>query len=97
VVNQWLRTLIPPEVRHLADYKQAFVEQTEETKASFERFRQLVLDDASLFEKLGQMRNKRAFITLTQQLGRERGCIFAAADVEDALRLARQTWLERWI
>ncbi len=97
VVNQWLSTLIPPEVRHLEDAKPVFVEQSEETKASLERFRQLVLDDASLLETLRQTRNKRAFVDLTQRLGRERGCVFAAADVEDALREARRIWLERWI
>lgn len=97
VVNQWMGEIIPPEARHQIDIQHVFVEQSEETKASLERFRQLVLDDASLFEKLGQAWNKRAFVALAQRLGRERGFIFAAADVEDALREARRTWLERWI
>ena len=97
VVNQWLGSLIPPEARGQNEFQPALVEQSEETKASFERFRRLVLDDASLFEKLSQARNKRTFIALAQQLGRERDCVFAAADVEDAFREARRTWLERWI
>jgi hypothetical protein len=97
VVNEWLSEIIPPEARRQTDAQPVFVEQTEETKASLERFRQLVLEDASLLEKLRQVRNKRAFVALAQHLGRERGFIFAAADVEDALREARRTWIERWI
>ena len=97
VVNQWLGALIPPEALRRDQVQPLFVEQSEDTKASFERFCHMVLDDAGLFEKLRQARNKRALITLAQRLGRERGCEFAAADVEEALKEARRTWLERWI
>ena len=97
VVNEWLNAVIPPEARKQYDAQPMVVEQSEETKASLERFRQIVLDDASLLDRLRQTWNRRAFITLAVQLGRERGCDFTAADVEDALREARRVWLERWI
>ena len=97
VVNQWLGALIPPEARGRDETRPVFVEQSEETKASLERFRRMVLDDERMFEKLRRAPNKRALIALAQHMGRERGCMFAAADVDDALKEARRAWLERWI
>jgi hypothetical protein len=97
VVNQWLGALIPPEARGRDAAQPEPVERSEETRASLERFLQLALDDNSLLERLRRTQNKRLFIALAQQMGRDRGCIFAAADVEEALKEARRTWLERWI
>lgn len=96
VVNEWLSAMIPLEARSQIA-TQPMVEQSEETKASLERFRQLVLDDKSLQEKLRQTSHKRPFIALIISMGREHGCNFTAADVEAALREARRVWLERWI
>ena len=72
-------------------------ESSEETKERFEEFRQLVLQDASLQEKLRATHNLKAFLSLILQLGEDRGYIFTAEDVDDALREARRAWHLRWI
>ncbi len=97
VVNEWLSAVIPPEARRQYDSQINAVEQTEESRASLEHFRKVVLDDEDLLDRLRQSWNKKAFVALAVDLGRERGFNFTAGDVEEALREARRTWLERWI
>lgn len=63
----------------------------------FEKFRALVLQDASLQQRLKDTRDRATFIALTLQLGAERDCRFDAEDVEEALRAARRTWVRRWM
>ena len=64
---------------------------------SFEKFRELVLRDASLQETLRQPSRDDVFIEAVVRLGAERGFGFTADDVRDAMRLSRRAWLERWI
>ncbi|HEX5735342.1 MAG TPA: aspartyl/asparaginyl beta-hydroxylase domain-containing protein [Blastocatellia bacterium] len=97
VVNEWLSAVIPPEARRQYDDRIIDAEQTEETRASFDSFRRIVLDDESLLDKLRRRTNKRAFVTLAVHMGREQGFSFTPGDVEDALREGRRAWLERWI
>ena len=97
VVNEWLSAIIPPEARRLYDEQIIDAESTEETRASFESFRRVVLDDEGLLDRLRQCWNKRALVTLAVRLGRERGFIFTPGDVEEGLREARRVWLERWV
>lgn len=66
-------------------------------KENLEKFRQLVLEDLSLQEKLRDIKDREAFVALTVRLGEERGCVFYGEDVEDALDASRRAWLERWL
>ncbi|HJQ69182.1 MAG TPA: aspartyl/asparaginyl beta-hydroxylase domain-containing protein [Blastocatellia bacterium] len=97
VVNDWLSAAIPAEVRRMLDPQLIDLEQTEETRASLERFRQAVLDDKGLLDRLRECGNKNLFIKLLVHLGRERGFSFTRDDVDEALRQSRRAWLERWI
>lgn len=64
---------------------------------SFEKFRELVLRDATLQEMLQQPTRDDVFIEAVIRLGAERGFGFTADDVRDAMRANRRAWLERWI
>lgn len=63
----------------------------------WERFRQDVLADPTLQERLRATRDWAAFVALALQLGAERGCALSAADLERALQTGRRLWLERWL
>jgi hypothetical protein len=64
---------------------------------TLEQFRQLVLDDMALQERLRAVPVRAEFITLTLQLGAERGYDFTVDDIEDVLRANQRAWLERWL
>jgi Nif11 domain len=64
---------------------------------SFEKFRELVLCDATLQETLRVPTRDDAFIEMVVRLGAERGFGFTADEVRDAMRANRRAWLERWI
>ena len=67
------------------------------SRDSFEQFRQLVLQDLSLQEKLRSASDFQTFTLLAVQLGRERGFDFAAAEVEAERQASQRAWLERWL
>lgn len=62
-----------------------------------EQFRQLVLRDAALQERLREPSSQADFVARLQQLGREHGYDFTADDVAAALNAARRAWFERWM
>ena len=62
-----------------------------------ERFREMVLADPGLLDHLRAADTNEAFIALAVRLGRERGCIFTAADVEAALLEQHRVLFERWV
>lgn len=64
---------------------------------SFEKFRELVLRDATLQEMLREPIRDDVFIEAVVRLGGERGFGFTADDVREAMRVNRRAWLERWI
>ena len=64
---------------------------------NLEQFRQLVLDDTALQERLRAVPVRAKFITLMLQLGAERGYDFTVDDIEDMLRANQRAWLERWL
>lgn len=100
IVNDWLRAMIPAEDEpggQQAPAAAARVEESGTFKESFERFRQLVLEDAALQERLRGTPDLKAFVDLTLRLGEERGYRFMAEDVEGAFRESRRAWLRRWI
>jgi hypothetical protein len=65
--------------------------------SGFDQFREMVLQDLSLQEALAGTTDREVFISLVERLGRERSFEFNASDVEDALRAARRSWIERGI
>ncbi len=67
------------------------------TQASFEQFRELVFQDATLQAELKTVVEHDEFVALTVRLGTERGYSFTDADVLAAERAARRAWLERWL
>ncbi|MGB7924193.1 MAG: Nif11-like leader peptide family natural product precursor [Pyrinomonadaceae bacterium] len=67
------------------------------SRESFEQFRQLVLQDTVLQERLRETVDRETFVHLVVRLGEERGYAFTALDVEAAMRASQQAWLLRWI
>jgi hypothetical protein len=61
---------------------------------SFDQFRQIVLDDMALQERLQATTDRHEFVDLVVLLGEERGCHFTAADVEAAMSANRKAWLQ---
>lgn len=64
---------------------------------AFERFRQLVLADEGLQERLRAETSREEFFVAVVRAGGELGCVFAEEDVEEAMRRERRAWLERWL
>jgi hypothetical protein len=67
------------------------------SQENFERFRQLVLRDLSLQERLREITDRAVFIRRVVRLGAECGCEFTPEDVAEAMRRSRRAWTERWI
>jgi hypothetical protein len=61
---------------------------------SFEQFRQIVLHDLALQERLRPIADHRGFVDLVVQVGTEQGCHFTPADVEAAMQSNRLAWLQ---
>lgn len=68
-----------------------------ESRQNLERFRELVLNDASLHDELRATPDLEAFVARAVELGRERGCEFTTETVRAAVQEARRALLERWI
>ena len=64
---------------------------------SFEQFRQMVLQDVALQERLRATTDHHDFVDLVVRAGAEHGCHFTPEDVQAAMRNNRQAWRERWI
>lgn len=60
-------------------------------------FREVVLSDRALRDRLKQHRDVQAFITEVVQAGRARGFRFEAIDVDRARSAALRAWIERRI
>jgi hypothetical protein len=67
------------------------------SEENFERFRQIVLRDLSLQERLREIAERQTFVQKTVELGAEFGCEFTPEDVAEAMRRGRRAWNERWI
>lgn len=100
IVNDWLRSMIPAD-RNREEGRLSTtstgIAKPKIPGASFEQFRQLVLKDATLQERLRETPNLSAFLDLTMQLGEELGYSFTVEDIQGALRESRRAWLQRWI
>jgi ribosomal protein S18 acetylase RimI-like enzyme len=65
-------------------------------KAQFEEFRRLALADSALLARLRPL-GRDGFALALCEVASEYGYNFDAADVQNALRTARQTWFMRWV
>ena len=68
-----------------------------EQKQNLARFGELVLAEPALHDQLRATENLIDFSALAVQLGEERGCIFTAPVVQQAVNEKRRAWLERWL
>jgi hypothetical protein len=66
-------------------------------RKSLEQFRLLVLEDATLQQRLRETPDRETFILLMIESGAERGFDFTAEEVREALDAGRRAWLERWV
>ena len=64
---------------------------------SLQQFRELVLGEPSLQERLREPQELSRFLELLLLEGKSRGFDFTAEEVGQALNDARRGWLERWI
>ncbi len=63
----------------------------------FERFREIAVVDQGIREALLAERDTEQFIARVVELAHSRGCEVTAAEVREALRAARRSWLERHV
>jgi Aspartyl/Asparaginyl beta-hydroxylase len=95
-LNEWLRGLLPPE-----DSTERELNKSEKECSSspeeFERFREAVLCNLKLQQRLRETDDRESFIRLLVGVGRQLDYYFTAADVDNALRAEQQAWIERWI
>lgn len=61
----------------------------------FEQFRQIVLEDVALQERLRATTDHASFVDLVVRAGEEQGCHFTPADVEAAMSANRKAWLQQ--
>lgn len=67
------------------------------SRSSWERFRQLVVDDFQLQQHLRTFSDQQLLFTEILRLSAERGIELSAADLVLALQNSRRAWLERWL
>jgi hypothetical protein len=95
-LNEWLRGLLPPDDSTERELNKSDKESSS-SPAELERFRQTVLSDLKLQQRLRETADRESFIRLLVGVGHQLGYRFTAADVDNALRSAQQAWIERWI
>lgn len=61
----------------------------------FENFREIVLEDEELQQELRAITDSKEFVARVVELGSANGCRFSSDDVVEAMRLGRQTSIER--
>jgi hypothetical protein len=94
VVNDWLRSIIPFEILKQAGAVAAL--PPAERCGGLAEFREHVLAEPAMQEKLRVTSDRQLFIELTAKLGRELGYDFTEAEVSDAMRAGMRSWHERW-
>ena len=94
-LNEWLRSLLPPDESIESESNQDGHDSS--SPEELQRFRQTVLNNLKLQQRLRETDDRESFIRLMVGLGRQLGFRFNAADAENALRAEQQAWIERWI
>jgi len=92
-LNEWLGDLI----QFSAPANELKTASTFSSPEELERFRQLVLSDLTLQQRLRETADPESFVRLVVDTGHQRGCYFTAQDTEAALQTARREWAETWI
>lgn len=95
--NEWLRELLSAAASTNAETPIAPPEECPSSPAELERFRQAVFGDLNLQQRLRATMDRESFARLVVSVGRDGGYRFTLQDVEEGLRAARRTWIERWI
>ena len=67
------------------------------SQEALEQFRIVVVDNAGLQARLRGFDNLQDFKEAVLQAGSERGFDFTELELDQAIREARRSWLERWI
>jgi hypothetical protein len=97
-INEWVSELLEPVLGPTLGPKTTPApEACSSSPAELERFRQAVLDDLHLQQRLRSTSDRESFIRLTVLVGHEGGYRFTETDVEEAMRAGRRAWFERWI
>jgi hypothetical protein len=93
-LNEWLRGLIPSDKSQNTGLDQPpyVSEETTSSPAELGRFREAVLSDLSLQQRLRATSDRECFVRLVVATGREGGYRFSATDVEGAMQADRHSW-----
>jgi hypothetical protein len=67
------------------------------SQEALEQFRAVVVEDDGLQARLSGFDDLQDFKEAVLQAGSERGFDFTALELDQAIREARRSWLERWI
>jgi Nitrogen fixation protein of unknown function. len=67
------------------------------SQENFDRFGDLVLQDAALQDQLKDITDYQLFTETVVRLGNEQGYRFTTLEVESAINSRRRAWFERWI
>jgi len=94
-LNEWIRGFLPPDESIESQSNES--DEGLSSPAELQRFRQTVLNDLNLQQRLRQTDDRESFIRLLVGLGRQLGYSFTAADADNAMRAEQQAWIERWI
>lgn len=94
-LNEWIRGFLPADESIESESNE--FDEGASPPAELQRFRQAVLNDLNLQQRLRQTDDRESFIRLVVGLGRQLGYRFTAADADYALRAEQQAWIERWI
>lgn len=68
-----------------------------EPSKHFEEFRERVLADPQLLERLRQTDGNEEFLSSAEATARELGFAITREEIENALHSARREWMERWL
>jgi len=92
-LNEWLGDLVQTSAPPPAESTEEYGSSPEE----FERFREEVLGDLNLQQRLRETADRESFVRLVVAEGKGRGFRFTAQDAEAALQAAQLAWVEKWI
>jgi predicted ribosomally synthesized peptide with nif11-like leader len=67
------------------------------SRESFERFRALVIEDPDLQARLSGFEDLQKFEDAVLEAAAEREFDFSRQELQQALREARRSWIERWL
>jgi hypothetical protein len=99
VLNDWLQQVLS--TANLATVASAsktrVIDRSIPARGGWKEFHGFVLQDPDLQERLRVTEDRQSFVKLVVSVGPEFGYYFTTPEVEDALHLARQAWIERWV